>query len=302
MDTSVRSQISEAAQLLKERRFAEANALSDRLLAAFPRHPDLRHLKALCCRNLGEFAGCLKWARLTLEVVPGHGPALGLLREVYSRPQFRWLRFLYAEPVDLVIDVGGNTGGFGLELRRSGYGGRILSIEPVEEAFGRLAAVRQGDALWDARLMALGRTAGSMTINVAANDAASSSILPMSGRQLGAAPESRIIGRQEVSVDTLDHLFSDLADKGASRLLKLDTQGYEGEILAGAAAVLPLFKFVYVELSVTRLYDGQALMHEVLGTLYAAGFEVIDLQPYMVEPATGHLLQLNGMLRNLGRG
>jgi FkbM family methyltransferase len=299
--TDLHPSISDAATLLKERRFPEADSLSDELLKAFPAQPEVLQLKALCRRNLGDLPGGHKWARRALAACPGYPGAIGLLREIYSRPQYRWLMHFYGRPVDLVIDVGGNTGGFGLELRHSGYEGRIVSIEPVAEAFAKLGAERVGDPAWAARHMALGRTAGKAMINVAANDAASSSLLAMSDRQLRAAPESRIIDTQEVVVDTLDHFYESLEDRGTTRMLKLDTQGYEGEILAGGTRSLAEFSLVYVELSVTPLYQGQALMHEIIGTLHHAGFEIIDLQPYMVEPGTGNLLQLNSLLRNTRR-
>ncbi len=299
MNSDLHIALGDAARLIRERRFAEAGAVGDQLLQAFPGHADILYLKACCCQGLGEIAGCLKWTRLTLAANPANAPARDLLGAIYQQPQFRWLQFFYAQPVDLVLDVGGNIGEFGLELRRTGYEGRILSVEPVPSALAKLNALRTGDAGWDAAELALGRVPGSLSINVAANDAASSSLLPMSARHLKAAPESRTIDRREVAVDTLDHFFGSLPDRGATRLLKLDTQGYEAEILAGGGAVLPSFALVHVELSVAPLYEGQALIHDVLATLHRSGFELIDLQPYMFEPSTGHLLQLNGTLRNI---
>jgi FkbM family methyltransferase len=170
----------------------------------------------------------------------------------------------------------------------------------VPSAFARLEARRAGDPLWDSAPLALGRAPGSLTINVAGNDAASSSLLPMSARHLRAAPGSATIERREIPVDTLERFYARLPEKGAVRLLKLDTQGYEGEILAGAGAALAAFRLIHIELSTAPLYAGQPLMHEVLAPLYRAGFELVDLQPYMYEPSTGCLLQLNGTLRRAG--
>ena len=43
--------------------------------------------------------------------------------------------FIDNRRINLVLDVGANTGQFGQLLRRRGYAGQIISFEPVKEAF-----------------------------------------------------------------------------------------------------------------------------------------------------------------------
>src|SRR5476649_785985 len=50
--------------------------------------------------------------------------------------------------IDLVLDIGANEGQFGQQLRRCGYGGRIVSFEPVEDVHATLSAAASGDRLW----------------------------------------------------------------------------------------------------------------------------------------------------------
>ena len=47
-------------------------------------------------------------------------------------------------------------------------------------------------------------------------------------------------------------------------LLKIDVQGYELEALVGGEEILGKFSYIYVECSFIELYEGQALVHEVI--------------------------------------
>ena len=92
--------------------------------------------------------------------------------------------------IDLILDVGANTGQFASEVRSCGYAGRIVSFEPLTLAHDKLVQACAGDSLWDAYpRCALGDQAGEIEINIASNSV-SSSILPMLESLLRAAPYS----------------------------------------------------------------------------------------------------------------
>ena len=57
-------------------------------------------------------------------------------------------------------------------------------------------------------------------------------------------------------------------------LLKLDVQGFELSALRGCSELLPRFAHVYVEASFVELYEGQALASQVVGHLFAEGFNL----------------------------
>ena len=52
--------------------------------------------------------------------------------------------------VNLVFDVGANTGQFGRVLRDAGYDGRIVSFEAVLAAWSQLLQGSKKDDLWEA--------------------------------------------------------------------------------------------------------------------------------------------------------
>ena len=112
----------------------------------------------------------------------------------YSRSlRAKRARVLDEAEISLVLDVGANAGQYAQEIRASGYGGRILSFEPLPDAFAQLSRNLASDPLWEGRRLAAGETDGIATMNVAGNSW-SSSLLPMLGQHREAAPQAGYVG------------------------------------------------------------------------------------------------------------
>jgi FkbM family methyltransferase len=209
-------------------------------------------------------------------------------------PELRRLELIRGRRIDVVLDVGANDGPFAKALRAAGYTGRIVSFEPQSEAFGRLSAAAAADPAWTGHRLALGATDGEAELHLAGNSS-SSSLLEMSAQHLASAPESRYQGSESVPVARLDTLRAELVGAGDRVYLKVDTQGYELEVLRGAAGTLPQVDVVDVELSLVPLYDGAPLFDEVMHHLAGHGFVPVSLEPAFTDPADGRLLQLDGL-------
>jgi hypothetical protein len=123
----------------------------------------------------------------------------------------------------------------------------------------------------------------------------SSSLLPMTEAHLLRAPKSTVVGSEEVEVARLDDL--DVLRSGERAYLKLDVQGMELEVLRGAAGTLGSTRVVEAELSAIELYDGQALIEQVIEHLRGSGFRPIGLETSFRDRRTGDLLQMNGFFR-----
>ncbi|HZC73372.1 MAG TPA: FkbM family methyltransferase [Jatrophihabitans sp.] len=213
-----------------------------------------------------------------------------------SRDTFkhRFVYQLHRHGIDTVLDIGANTGQFARLLRQSGFSGRIHSVEPLQRAFLRLENAARADTHWTVQRAAVGAATGTLTMNVSGNSV-SSSVLPMLDRHEAAAPSARYVAQEKVPAVTVDDIVSahDLAPERT--LLKVDVQGYEKAVLDGAAQTLPKFRGVRTEMSLVPLYDGQALMPEIVGELGELGFELWFVEPGFVEPETRRLLQLDGV-------
>jgi FkbM family methyltransferase len=193
-----------------------------------------------------------------------------------------------------VLDVGANVGQFAMGIRRLGYAGAIVSFEALPSVHARLTQRAAADSNWVvAPCAALGSTSGTVEINVAANTA-SSSVLPMLEAHLRAAPQSQYVGTVAVPMARLDELSLPLLPLQGALMLKIDTQGYEREVLEGAAGILDRVVVLQVELSLVRLYQGAPTLAEMLVFMERLGFELFNVAPGFREKTSGRLLQADG--------
>ena len=232
--------------------------------------------------------------RMGYEILRYRSPGEKEADRELGEDDLRRARVLGHRRISLVLDVGADGGQYGVRLRKSGYAGRIVSFEPRPDAFAQLEAAAGADPEWECRRLALGRSEGSAEINVSRN-AHSSSLLPMAERHRAVAPRSAYVGTEEVAVARLDSLWEELNGSGDRVFLKLDTQGFELEVLAGAEDALPSVIGIEAELSLVPLYEGAPTYLELIGQLDQRGFRLAGFEPELADPGTGELLQANGI-------
>ncbi len=202
-------------------------------------------------------------------------------------------RIFAARGVDLVLDVGAARGGYGTQLRRFGYTGRIVSFEPLADAYADLSRAIEADPAWQAHRTALGAEAGTATINVASNSD-SSSLLPMLDAHRAAAPQVGYVGTQTVTISRLDDLAQEALSAATTPYLKIDTQGFERGVLAGAPETLRQVVGLQLELSFVPLYDGGMTVDEAVAWAYGEGFHLVGIEQGYTAPS-GEILQVDGV-------
>jgi FkbM family methyltransferase len=212
-----------------------------------------------------------------------------------SSSLLRRRRLLAAYRVNTVLDVGANAGQYARQLRQAlDYRGRIISFEPLSSAYTALARAATGDPLWQAFQYALGDKCERQVIHIAANSY-SSSLLNMLPAHLQSAPESGYIGQEEIDVKTLDSLLSNLCSADDRVWLKIDTQGFESQVLAGARDSLGKISTVQLEMSLVPLYEGELLMDGMLALMKKLGYQLVSIEPGFSDPQSGQLLQADGI-------
>lgn len=204
-------------------------------------------------------------------------------------------RVLAISSVDCVVDVGANVGQYVSVLRGLGYRGRVVSFEALPSVHQQLIKVARRDSEWHvAPCAALGREDGILAMHVAGN-LASSSLLPMNEVHKKAAPESAVVGVEKVRVMRLDStdLVSSLFPSGGL-LLKIDTQGYEREVLEGSSGLMNRILSMQIELSLVELYEGSPRIAEIVSYVDSLGFDLFNVAPGFKDKSTGQLLQMDG--------
>ncbi|MCW2950711.1 MAG: Methyltransferase, FkbM family [Thermoleophilia bacterium] len=205
----------------------------------------------------------------------------------------RLVHTLHAHRVDTVLDIGANVGQYATLIRSAGYRGRIISCEPLSGAYGKLSTRAARDDGWTALNTAVGDRAGRALINVSENSF-SSSIRPMTTAHLDTAPASRYLTTEEVPVTTVRSLVESYSVDPARCLLKIDTQGFEGEVLRGAGDLLGRIAAVQLELSFVELYEDQLLFDDLVLRMSSDGYRIQQLEPGISDRA-GRLLQVDGL-------
>jgi FkbM family methyltransferase len=205
-----------------------------------------------------------------------------------------FIKMLNKHGIDHVFDVGANKGQFGSILRDAGYRGQIISFEPLSDAYQKLIALSAKDPLWKvAPRMAIGNEDGEITINIASNSE-SSSVLDMLEAHSNAAKDSVYIGTEQVPVHKLDTVAGEYTASNARVFLKIDTQGYEDQVLSGASFLLEKAVGIQLELSLVPLYEGQQLYESMIAKMKEKGFELWSITPVFKDRESGRLLQVDG--------
>jgi FkbM family methyltransferase len=222
-----------------------------------------------------------------------HRVGLDIRRQAGSLIGLR-CRLLKSGAITVVIDVGANIGQYGRAVRRCGYGGRIVSFEPLPDAYTSLVRSARHDRRWEHHNLALGKRDGNITINVSANSV-SSSALPILKSHLDAAPNSVYTGAVVAKLRRLDTLGNQLVEPADRVWLKLDVQGLESDVLAGANRTLEQVAGIEAELSLVPLYQDQELFYEVSGHLYSRDFVCAFVEPEFADSRSGHMLAINAL-------
>jgi len=211
-------------------------------------------------------------------------------------PHWRSLiRLLDSTGVDVVLDVGGNVGQYGRTLRAAGFRGRIVSFEPQSVAHAALEAAAARDRGWTvAPRMALAERAGEVTLNVS-NESDMSSILPLTEGFLAVSPTSRTVATETAPAVRLDDVASEYLAPHDRPFLKLDTQGYERQVLAGGPDTLARAVGLQIELSLVPLYRGETLWREMVDWLMGQGFAPRLFVPGYYSRHMGRMLQFDAV-------
>ena len=180
--------------------------------------------------------------------------------------------------IETVLDIGANTGQYHDFLRAHvGFQGLVHSFEPDPDLAGPLMQRARGEGdRWEVHQLALGASPSHATFNRMSNSQFNSFHTPAAGQPGQFSEFNKVVAAFPVEVTTLDSLLGLFGD--LSRVyVKIDTQGFDLEVLAGGRQVMAAVPGLQTEVSCRPIYDGSPDFAASLAAFQQAGFEVCDL-------------------------
>ena len=204
-------------------------------------------------------------------------------RQLYRLWEQNHLRQVFERyDVDCVFDVGANYGQHAEMLRKhTGFRGLIISFEPTPEAAAVLRQKAARDPKWVIQEMAISTHDGEQTFNLMNDSEFSSLSAPKTDETSLFGYKNSVRRSVIVKTETLQTALTRLQSKyGFERpFLKLDTQGFDVEIVSHAKNEMSRFVGLQSELAVTRLYESSVDFREALTLYESCGFKLSAFVP-----------------------
>jgi len=177
------------------------------------------------------------------------------------------------------LDIGAYKGKWTIDFKDIFPGSTILMLEGQHEKESELIKVKDSYKNVDYKIALLGPSEATVTFNK--YDTASSVLIEHF--DTNAMTETRTL----IKLDTI--VANSLFEK--PDFIKIDTQGYELEILKGGEKTLSAAEFVLLEVSFLDIYKDSPLAGDVLNFMQSRGFVVYDICTLMNRPLDGVLFQ-----------
>lgn len=211
----------------------------------------------------------------------------------------RWpeIAHLNLKQGEIVIDVGANVGDFVECCLAYQPWAFIHAFEPLPNAFKELQKKFSSYARVFTVNQAIGSKAGNLPIQVSRFSEASSFLNQATVLKDGLyGIDFSVTQELNVAVIRLDDYIGQM-NVGRIRLLKIDTQGFELEVLKGAREYLPSIEYIYLEGAFKPLYENQPLVNDLQKFLRTENFSLERMCAFRTD-ADGDLLECDMLFKN----
>lgn len=204
-------------------------------------------------------------------------------KNLYEEWEVAHLRQLFDHyAVDCVFDVGANVGQYARMLREKvKFTGLVISFEPNPDAAAALRRSARGKSDWVVEDLAIGASDGTATFNVMKASQFSSLSTPRHYEVDIFAKKNTITKSVTVKTENLATTLERLSSHYAFRrpFLKLDTQGFDVQIVTSARDAVRRFVGLQSELSVKKIYGDSVDFRDAITTYEECGFQLSALVP-----------------------
>lgn len=188
--------------------------------------------------------------------------AIGLISDIIVKDQYDLMELLDGRKEPGILDCGANIGIFSLFALRFSPDARIVAFEPAEETFAIMKALIEEN-----------RIRNILPVNLALGDYSRESVLlkarggsgisnMLSESKFNRPKNADYSLSQRVKVETVDKVVFESPGIGKVDFIKIDTEGFERQILTGAAETIKKFKPI-IACSAYHLPDDEKIIPEI---------------------------------------
>lgn len=179
-----------------------------------------------------------------------------------------------------VIDVGCHHGWFTHCWLDWNPAARVIAFDADEESIGKAISLYGKDDRINFHLAGLGAVEGQLDFLRLSEASVCNSFLKPSQENFERIGYSIGMGEvKRVPVKTLDSFFVEHS-LSSIHLLKIDVQGFELEVLAGASRALESTAYVFVESSIVPMYEGGGTFGAVVDFMLKKNFHLMNLRTW----------------------
>jgi FkbM family methyltransferase len=244
--------------------------------------------------------GWVKKLKTAIELLSLPGALTGLLTwKKFSLAAFKIVMRLKHAGVDpaTVIDVGANVGQFSVAVSKGFPNAALFPVEPDPATAKILQGNVAPSVANNITVTAIGERVGTIEFQVN-TDSQVSSVLSLGEDRKQSFPGSSVQRTMSVPLTTLDALFG---GRGLTSpvLLKIDVQGYEDQVIAGAAAFLQSVRWVVMEVSFARLYEGEKDFPSMLALMTGHGFRFVRPLNFHTLGQSGAIIEMDALFEKV---
>ena len=175
--------------------------------------------------------------------------------------------------IDVVLDVGGNKGWYGDQLRAIGFEGVIISFEPITDDAKTIEKKSADDDKWIVINKAVGDTKETKEFNIIRHgeQTVMSSLLKSVDIETSDVLNVDVIRLDELDLAALTGLDSPRC------FLKSDTQGYDMHVWHGTSGMREQIIGLQMEISVLPLYVNEPHFTEAISDLENDGMNIVAM-------------------------
>jgi FkbM family methyltransferase len=177
--------------------------------------------------------------------------------------------------VDCVFDVGANYGQYASMLREKiNYKGHIISFEPIPDAAIKLRELSKNDPLWVIEECALSKENDERNFHIMESNQFSSLSLPNHSEVELFVDMNKVRSEVRVKSETLLSVFKRLETQISFNrpFLKMDTQGFDVEVVNSGADIIQKFVGIQSELAVNKIYHNSIDFRDAITVYMKHGF------------------------------